>query len=745
LLPLDYFQELFIDPENVAVKHPLECDSGHFLLKNHISDRRISIQASAGSADMTNITGKSATMNHNILKSLVIIVFLTLSGALFAVPQHQLDDGNSFQEGLDAYEERNYEYAFEVWDRLARRDHKEAQYYLGRMYELGQFVINNDFQAFDWYAKSAAQGYVPAMYQMGRLYEEGKGIAKDYYEAYRWYALASDEGYEKATDALYALKYKEKQLKEKAIEEALAREEKKIRGTAEDIARAKMQAELVKKARERAEIEAKEREEAAKRKIAEARKNAIALEKARKKAIKDAITQNKQRILAESEAEVRKEIKHKIRNEVEEQIRTEIENQLTTSGKGLVRTTVTKEEIQTVAEKLALVTRVAPTGAKTEKEKEQQAKIAEEIAAEKKAKQEQANRFVNGMKAFDNKNYNTAMSLLSPFAESGIHLAQYRVAHMYEKGLGVERNVDRAQEIYKVLASKGDIRSQIALADISMEDDSREVDMALLKDLARKGHLKSQYRLGEMYYYGKGVPSDLVQSAVWYRMAAEKGHAKAQLKLGEMYADGKGVSQFYGDAAKWFEKSARQDLPRAQARLGQLYRFGHGVKKDMTQALFWLRKAAGRDDTEAMRTLGEMYVEGQGVNKDLALGADWLQQASEKGNAQAQFKLGIMYRDGKGLPQDFGAAVKWLTDAARQGITDAYYYLGNMYFTGKGSNLDYVESHKWWNIAAGLGDKRSRSYRDIVAARMSEEQIQTAHRLSREWRREYTKLSANLQ
>jgi TPR repeat protein len=48
------------------------------------------------------------------------------------------------------------------------------------------------------------------------------------------------------------------------------------------------------------------------------------------------------------------------------------------------------------------------------------------------------------------------------------------------------------------------------------------------KHLARMGIIKMQTNLGYMYPVGKGVKADLVQSALWFRMAAEQGHAGAQ-------------------------------------------------------------------------------------------------------------------------------------------------------------------------------------------------------------------------
>jgi TPR repeat protein len=68
----------------------------------------------------------------------------------------------------------------------------------------------------------------------------------------------------------------------------------------------------------------------------------------------------------------------------------------------------------------------------------------------------------------------------------------------------------------------------------------------------------SQTRLGEMYYYGKGVPRDYVEAMKWLLKAAEQGHVDAYYILGFMYEEGKGVAQDHAEAVKWFQKAGEQ-------------------------------------------------------------------------------------------------------------------------------------------------------------------------------------------
>lgn len=108
-------------------------------------------------------------------------------------------------------------------------------------------------------------------------------------------------------------------------------------------------------------------------------------------------------------------------------------------------------------------------------------------------------------------------------------------------------------------------------------------------------------------------------------------------------------------------------------------------------------------------------------------------QAAEAGISHAQHNLALMYYDGDGIPQDYAEAVKWFEMAAKQGDPVAMSHLGLMYANGEGVPQDFVLAHAWWNLAGARGDRQARRNRDIVAERMTPDQIGEAQRLAREW------------
>ena len=105
---------------------------------------------------------------------------------------------------------------------------------------------------------------------------------------------------------------------------------------------------------------------------------------------------------------------------------------------------------------------------------------------------------------------------------------------------------------------------------------------------------------------------------------------------------------------------------------------------------------------------------------------------AEKGDAYAQYNLGVMYDNGQGVPKDYKTAVKWYTLAAEQGNADAQSNLGVMYYHGNGVPEDNVRAHMWFNLSASTGQENAIKNRDIVAKKMSSEQIAEAQKLARE-------------
>lgn len=107
-----------------------------------------------------------------------------------------------YEEGKKLYDQKKYEQAIKKLQPAAQKGHKKAQYRLGRCYDKGYGVKEDNELAYRWYSKAAAQGYHKAQYQVGRCYKKGKGVAKDKTKAFQYFSKAAKQGYAKAQFAL---------------------------------------------------------------------------------------------------------------------------------------------------------------------------------------------------------------------------------------------------------------------------------------------------------------------------------------------------------------------------------------------------------------------------------------------------------------------------------------------------------------------------------------------------------------
>jgi len=76
----------------------------------------------------------------------------------------------------------------------------QAQFELGRAYEDGSGVPQDDAKAVEWFRKSAEQGNAQAENSLGVMYALGRGVPRDREEAVRWYKKAAKLG---SADGMY--------------------------------------------------------------------------------------------------------------------------------------------------------------------------------------------------------------------------------------------------------------------------------------------------------------------------------------------------------------------------------------------------------------------------------------------------------------------------------------------------------------------------------------------------------------
>jgi TPR repeat protein len=158
------------------------------------------------------------------------------------------------------------------------------------------------------------------------------------------------------------------------------------------------------------------------------------------------------------------------------------------------------------------------------------------------------------------------------------------------------------------------------------------------------------------------------------------------------------------------------------------------VEKEDYMAAYQIFKAlAAQGDAEAQHNLAILYRQGKGVMQDFKLAADWFQKAADQGVASAQYYLGHMYDMGEGVEKNPQLAVQWYQKGAENGDPLAQVNLGVSYANGEGVKQDVVLAYVWFSLAASQGLTTALENRNTLKKDMSEELVQNAQRLTREY------------
>ncbi|MEA3291835.1 MAG: hypothetical protein U9Q71_05965 [Pseudomonadota bacterium] len=135
----------------------------------------------------------------------------------------------------------------------------------------------------------------------------------------------------------------------------------------------------------------------------------------------------------------------------------------------------------------------------------------------------------------------------------------------------------------------------------------------LLQPLAADGVARAQFRVGMMYFLGRGMAKNQTTGEQWIAKAlpsilsaAQKGSPWAQTDLGTAYEMGITLKKDMGRAVHWYTQAAERGYAGAQTNLGVLYGTGDGVTQDRGQAIQWFKRAAQQGDTVARENLKAM-------------------------------------------------------------------------------------------------------------------------------------------
>ncbi len=118
------------------------------------------------------------------------ILALSLSGGVAGA--------GPLEDGIAAYEAREFEAAVGLWRPLAEGGDVEAQFLLGFVFGEGQGVEKNPVEAVRWFGLAGQQGHAPSQNRLGLIFAIGDGVEEDEVEAVKWFRMAAEQGHSDA-------------------------------------------------------------------------------------------------------------------------------------------------------------------------------------------------------------------------------------------------------------------------------------------------------------------------------------------------------------------------------------------------------------------------------------------------------------------------------------------------------------------------------------------------------------------
>eukprot|EP00038_Savillea_parva_P002687 m.116551 g.116551 ORF g.116551 m.116551 type:complete len:928 (-) comp10922_c2_seq2:157-2940(-) len=307
----------------------------------------------------------------------------------------------------------------------------------------------------------------------------------------------------------------------------------------------------------------------------------------------------------------------------------------------------------------------------------------------------------------DGPDHTAASEYIRRAADQGHGDAAYSYAVMHMRGLGVEKNDDRAVEYLTIAANTGHPSATAILGKMASRQsvDSKKTDTAKTMKFDEE-HWSAQYpggwtqspifqscivpavdnddvqcnfNLGLLFATGTAQANPNAKTAAqFYRTAAKAGNAKAAFNLALLYEQ-EGVTVFGFDAPSqalhWFRVAASSGLHGAQVALGTMYERGYGMgRPNATAALEWYTVAAEGGQVGAQYKVGTMHAQGVGCVRDHSVAEEWFRQAAIHNHTEARLVLAVA-AEKAGRDTD---AISWLAPAAESGDATAMHRLGEL-------------------------------------------------------------------
>ena len=226
------------------------------------------------------------------------------------------------------------------------------------------------------------------------------------------------------------------------------------------------------------------------------------------------------------------------------------------------------------------------------------------------------------------------------------------------------------------------------------------------------------YKIGKLYYEGKGCERDVELAYKYFMKSAECKNKNAYYALGKTCSDKTSphydpvrAEQYYIKAYNEYtdpetgESHAPSYLKIAMA---DLYANQENDKiYDIDKAIDIYKACIETNaDSTAMFKLGSLYLNGNGVDENVELGLKYINAAIAAGNKFVKITMAGIYSDSNNKLYNMDKAIELYKDCA-ENDSDSFsmFRLGSIYFNGNGVEKNTVLGLQYLNHAAKSGNK----------------------------------------
>lgn len=292
------------------------------------------------------------------------------------------------------------------------------------------------------------------------------------------------------------------------------------------------------------------------------------------------------------------------------------------------------------------------------------------------------------------------------YSLSNSTFAKYSLGSMYlhEKGINLtpdnrSKYIDEISRLFKASADNNFAYASYAYASLCESESLSGSDKESYYQKALnsfKDQLKESpndflmYRLGTMFYNGKGTEVDKKAALKYFEESAEFKNGNALYALGKIYADEEAEEYNPIRAKEYFRSAIEQGNVYAACALGELYLNSGSPLFSPEKGISILNELVKSENSSAMYILGKFYARPENPDCNFHLGEQHLLNAVAHGNIRAQILLGKLYLKNELYSPSDG--IKLLTPLAESGNVYAQYELGK-YYASQCINVNLAEKY----------------------------------------------------